>query len=110
MSAAPSWPLISSPVRANLPRRDGHPPRVEFRSVFLIWKPVPRIKILSRSTRPSKRKTTREAHDCTRPSQPSFHGLQKPEIACLPTACPETLPFPPPTVLSCCHPHMGWQR
>src|SRR5213080_4764364 len=30
-----------------------------------------------------------------------FHGLKKPEIAYLPTACAETLPFPPPTVLSC---------
>jgi hypothetical protein len=38
-----------------------------------------------------------------------FHGLKKPEIAYLPTACTETLPFPPPTVLSCCRPDMGWQ-
>src|SRR5437879_574203 len=37
------------------------------------------------------------------------HGLKKPEIACLPTACAETLPFLPPTVLSCCRPDMGWQ-
>src|SRR4030081_1928118 len=37
------------------------------------------------------------------------HGLKKPEIAYLPTACAETLPFPPPTVLSCCRPDMGWQ-
>src|SRR5438445_8646727 len=38
-----------------------------------------------------------------------FHGLKKPEIAYLPTACAETLPFPPPTVLSCYRPYMGWQ-
>src|ERR1700704_6020101 len=44
-----------------------------------------------------------------RPSEPSFHGLQKPEIAYLPTACAETLPFLAPTVLSCCLPDMGWQ-
>ncbi len=37
-----------------------------------------------------------------------FHGLKKPEIAYLPTACAET-PFPPPTVLSCYRPYMGWQ-
>src|ERR1019366_3865438 len=33
----------------------------------------------------SERKTTRGALDHTRPSQPSLHGLKKPEIACLPT-------------------------
>src|SRR2546425_9901408 len=38
-----------------------------------------------------------------------FHGLKKPEIAYLPTACAETLPFPPPTVLSCYRPYIGWQ-
>src|SRR5260370_16023774 len=37
------------------------------------------------------------------------HGPKKPEIACLPTARTETLPFPPPTVLSCCRPDMVWQ-
>ena len=36
--------------------------------------------------RPAKRKTTREARGRTRSSQPSRHGLQKPEIAYLPTA------------------------
>src|SRR6266404_5628396 len=38
-----------------------------------------------------------------------FHGLKKPEIAYLPTACAEALPFPPPTVLSCYRPYMGRQ-
>src|SRR5258706_12817085 len=36
-----------------------------------------------------------------------FHGLKKPEIAYLPTACAEALPFPPPTVLSCYRPYVG---
>jgi hypothetical protein len=38
MSAAPSWPLISSPVRASLPKRDLHRPRVEFRYISKTWK------------------------------------------------------------------------
>ena len=47
----------------------------------------------------------------TAPARPNhvFHGLKKPEIAYLPTACAETLPFLPRTVLSCYHPYMGWQ-
>src|SRR5664279_166565 len=39
----------------------------------------------------------RRAGRLTAPARPNQlrHGLKKPEIACLPTACAETLPFPP---------------
>src|ERR1700743_1868473 len=37
--------------------------------------------------RPSKRKTTRGATSSLHPSESSHCGLQKPEIACLPTTC-----------------------
>src|SRR6266849_10661874 len=60
---------------------------------------------------PDLQNAKRRAGRLTAPARPNLprHGLKKPEIACLPTACAETLPFPPPTVLSCCRPHMGWQ-
>jgi hypothetical protein len=68
-----------------------------------------RTKVLNGRRTPENAK--RRAGRMTAPARPNLprHGLKKPEIAYLPTACAETSPFLAPTVLSCCRPDMGWQ-
>src|ERR1035437_2453848 len=90
MSAAPSWPLISSPVRGEPSEARLASPPGCISTHSETSKPNVRILILNLNARLSERKTTRGA--LTAPARPNQlrHGLKKPEIAYLPTACAET--------------------
>jgi hypothetical protein len=90
MSAAPSWPLISSPFKgAHLPSAiavtsgciSNHFEGRKLDSGQLL--------VLNLFFRPLKRKTTCGAQMRNRPSDPSLHGLQKPEIAQSPNGSAE---------------------
>src|ERR1700722_4552811 len=65
------------PSGANLPKRDCHRPRVEFRHALETLKPHVRILILNWRARLSKRKTTRGALERTRPSKPASSRTEK---------------------------------
>src|ERR1700730_14806456 len=96
MSAAPSWPLISSPLMgAPSEARFGIAPGLNFDS-FLA--PKSKCQDLNPESGHRTFRTQNDArgHNPPPPSTPLIHGLKKPEIAYLPTACVETLPFPPP--------------
>src|SRR5271165_184213 len=78
MSAAPSWPLISSPLWGEPSEaRFSHRPRVEFSTRPEASKPNFRILILTSSVKFSERKTTRGALDRTRPSNLASSRTEK---------------------------------
>src|ERR1700761_8899016 len=83
MSAAPSWPLVIVALlgRAFQSAVSRPLPGFEFSSVFGSEAQFQGTQVLNSFFKPSKRKTTREALDRTRPSDRSHCGLQKPEIA-----------------------------
>src|SRR6185295_12208730 len=60
---------------------------------------------------PSKRKTTRGAHDCTSPVTTIASRTEKARnLTVSQRLTPGTLPSPPPTAFSCCRPDMGRNR
>src|SRR6185437_4713421 len=77
MSAAPSWPLVSSPLEGEASGHDCHRPRVEFRPISPGCERIFRIKVLNLFYRPSKRKMTRGAHSRSRPSKPVLSRTAK---------------------------------
>lgn len=79
MSAAPSWPLISSPA-LGAPSRTRLPPLPGLNFSNPFWgteNPVSGRHVLNLFFRPSKRKTTRGAHRHARPSQRSSSRTAK---------------------------------
>src|ERR1700704_4682549 len=96
MSAAPSWPLISSPVGANLPKRDWHRPRVEFRH---IPNSEARCQVFILRPNVATFRTQNDVRSRSTASPVSTIRLtdrKSPKFAYLPTAYAETLPSPPP--------------
>ena len=88
MSAAPSWPLISSPLRgepsgARLPSPPGLI-SIHFKGQKRNFRGLKPESVLPTF---KTQNDARGASNRTRPSKPLLHGLQKPEIAYLPTAC-----------------------
>src|ERR1700742_3117525 len=77
MSAAPSWPLVSSPPEGEASGHDCHRPRVEFRSISQGCERIFRIQVLNLFYRPSKRKMPRGAHNRSRPSKPVLSRTEK---------------------------------
>src|ERR1700742_2768623 len=111
MSAAPSWPLV---IVALLGRAFQSAvlrplPGFEFSSVFGPEAQFQGTQVLNSFFKPSERKTTSEALDCTRPSDRSLCGLQKPEIAYPPNDLRGTAAASRQAVFSCCCPDMGKQ-
>src|SRR6266849_1309271 len=108
MSAAPSWPLISSPPDGRTFRSaTAIAPGLNFES--LRWNKAqiqelnPKLVLHAFKTQNDAR-----AHDCTRPSQLFASRTEKARnLTVSQRLTPGTLTSPPPTVFSCCRPDMG---